>query len=721
MFPSATAPTALDPGGATTPPREPATVPANGVTEAPPTAGRVLSEKDADEWRGRIKASLEVTKPAIEDGKTNIQRYMGKPLATAPTVDEAVVPTDYYYIETKKNQVLFRLPEVFVKPEEPGREDAAVVFQAALNKKLGRRGLNVLPTMKQVVFDVLCPLGYAGVAVGFQTIVDGTAPVELGKNPADGTSIMGVGPNITAKWIFVEHIRGGDLLCDAEFSGLDYDKAPWVAQRFREDVLDDDAAGSNGTDDRRLAPLPGQAQMGQRKQRTGYEIWYRAHLFDADVKHPDKIRVFKIYDDDRDAKITVRDHPHQRYATAAGQLASGMRGFGVKIFSLRYISDVLTPPSDCTMARNTADELSRGRTQQLRSRDRNQPQWGFDATRVDKDIQGKIEKGEIQGGIPFNGPGQDATWPIQKGTAPKETYQFNDVIHGDLQRIWRTGDNQLSVLSDTSRTATEQQITASSAQSASEADRGAFGEWFADKIAAEVAALMQLYTDETEFVELVGADAQRLKSIPPEIQQQAQAAGQDARVLVPFNKDLLAGRYAFDIKPNSQAYIDAGQEANAMMKDYQFFANSPNINKAELERQILQRRGYDTSKLLQAPPPRESPPPSVSLSAKGEDLNPQTVQGASMVLALSKLGVPMDPAAVTMATQTLQSASVISTQLSQAGLLVPQIPQTSQGHPETEHGGAVHQAEPINKHQADQTGGMQGSGQPAPLGAGGLH
>jgi hypothetical protein len=51
----------------------------------------------------------------------------------------AVVPTDYYYVETKRNQLFFRLPDVYVKPEQPGIEDAAVVFQAALNKELGPR------------------------------------------------------------------------------------------------------------------------------------------------------------------------------------------------------------------------------------------------------------------------------------------------------------------------------------------------------------------------------------------------------------------------------------------------------------------------------------------------------------------------------------------------------------------------------------------------------
>ena len=725
MFPSATVP----PPAATP-------APASGV---PSASRRVLTPEQTEAWRSRITGQLEATKTRITEGKTNVERYIGQALASVPTDHEVSVPSDYYYVETKRNELFFRLPDVFVKPEQPGKEDAAVVFQAALNRKLGPRGVNVLPTMKQVIVDLLVPTGYAGVAVGYQTITNGTVNVFAGYEP-DPTAppqlapggVLGLSmpamkpkfvptPNIVAAWIYVEHVRAADLLCDGEFSGLDFDKSPWVAQRFREDVTDEQSSGSEVADERRFIAIPGGTRA--RKQRVGTEVWYRAHRFDPDVQHPDKIRTFKIYDDDRDGPIEVRDHPHQRYASPAGKLAAGMRGYGVKILTLRYVPDTWMPPSDCSMARNTADELSKGRTQMLQSRDRNQPQWGFDATRVDKDIQAKIEQNTIKGGIPFNGPGQDATWPIQKGNGPKESYQFNEIAHGDLQRIWRTGDNQVGVLSDTVKTATEQQITASSAQSASESDRNVVVDWYADKIASEVAALMQLYTDETEFVELLGADAQRLKNIPPQVQQQAQQAGQDARVLVPWNKDAIAGQFAFSVKPNSQVYVDAAQEANLIMKDYQFFANSPNINKAELERQILTRRGYDVSKLMQQPPPRESAPPQVSVSAKGEDFNPQLVQGAAMLSALAQLGVPIDAITLGIAKQTLSTAQTLAQQMPppMAGAMPGAVPSgLPQAHPQTEHGGAVALAEPLSKHQVDQTHGMQGSGDHAPQGAGGL-
>jgi hypothetical protein len=488
-------------------------------------------------WRRRITAALEATKPAIDQGKKNVARYTGQYLDTTPTDHECLVPTDFYYVESKKAQLFYRLPDVYVKPEQPGVEDAAVVFQAGLNKKLGPQGVNVLPTVQQVVFDVLCPTGFGAVAIGYHCEIDGEVDVQVGEEPdpeappmpAQPGSVLGLGqvpmrpvmakaPNIAACWYFIEHVQPGDLIVPPEFVGLDFDKAAYIGQRFREDVPDEDASGSDEADDRRLTPLPAGARSAMRKQRTGYEIWYRAHLFDKDVKHPDKIRMFKVYDDDKDAPVEVKDHPHQRYADRYGKLAKGMQGYPISPVTMRYVSDSWMAPSDATMARNTADELSKGRTQMLRSRDRNQPQWGFDATRVDKDIQGKIEKNEIQGGIPFNGPGADATWPITKGDTPARDVSVQrgrpagsaaHLAHGQ-QPVGRAGFV-------VSRTATEQQITQNASQEAHEADRSVFLNWYVNKVAAKFAALLQLYATEQEFVELVGSDAQRLKNIPPDV------------------------------------------------------------------------------------------------------------------------------------------------------------------------------------------------------------
>jgi hypothetical protein len=219
------------------------------ATPASPTAAATpgMSEAQRDAWRRRITAALEATKPAIEQGKQNVARYTGKGLEAMPAADECVVPTDFYYIEAKKAQLFYRLPEVFLKPGKPGLDDAAVVFQAALNKEIGPEGVNVLPTVQQVIFDLLCPTGYGAMVVGYQTAIGDppTVPVQVGEEPDPDAAVppmmpgavLGLqappmrpvfapAPNIVASWYFAEHIKPGDLLIDPALSG-------WTSTRPR--------------------------------------------------------------------------------------------------------------------------------------------------------------------------------------------------------------------------------------------------------------------------------------------------------------------------------------------------------------------------------------------------------------------------------------------------------------------------------------------------------
>ena len=655
----------------------------------------VLTADQVSAWRRRVAASNEATKPVLDAGKVHIERYKGKYLEGTPSSDQVCVPTDFYYIEQKKAQLFYRLPEIFLKAQQPGKADAAVVFQAVINQKLGPQGVHILPRIKQVLFDVLCPTGYGAIKVGFEAITDGQGEV-------DGLGV----PNIIAKRYFAEHVSPGDLVVPADFVGLDFDDAPYLAIRFREDLPDDASGGSDRADDRRLVPLPAAALSARAKQRTGYEVWYKAATFDRDVKHPDRIRCFKIYDDDEQAQVTVRDSPYQQIAQGK---VTGMLGFPICPLTLRFVSDSWMVPSDAGMARNTADELSKGRTQMIQQRERSKSQWGFDSTRVDKDIQQKIERNELGAGIPFNGPGADATWPINKGQFGRENFTFNDYIQKDLDRIWGLGANQTSTLQEGGRTATELQIIQSASQTRLEQEREAVLGWYLNKIIPKFASLLQQFADEDEFVELIGADVQRLQQIPDEVKQQAQQSGQDARMLVPWNKDAIQGRFAFAAKANSQLFLDVAQYRKQLMDLYQFFANDPTVNRAELVREILQAYGFDPSKLIQQPPPKTAEPPKPALSFSGMDVSPASPQSPIVLDILSKLGIPVDP-------------NVIATALA----MFQQMPPSPDGPtapngagPQMAHGGAAAQAEPLGKHQMGETGGMQGSGERAPVAPGG--
>ena len=122
--------------------------------------------------------------------------------------------------------------------------------------------------------------------------------------------------------------------------------------------------------------------------------------------------------------------------------------------------------------------------------------------------------------------------------------------------------------------------------------------------------LVEMFADETEYVELVGQDAQRLKNIPPEVAAQAQQTPQ-ASVLVPWSKANIFGRYSFTINPDSQLHLDVVQQREQWLKFFNFLANEPTCNRTELTKEGMKLFNYDPARFTQQPPPHTPEPPAL--------------------------------------------------------------------------------------------------------------
>lgn len=685
---------------------EPAGVPPAGAE--PPQPERepwsiVLTPEQVGAWRRRIQAALEGTKPRIDQGKTNVARYRNQYLNTTPTDDTILVPTDFYYVEQKKSQLFHRLPEVFLKPEQPGLEDGTVVFQAALNKKLGPAGVNILPTIHGVIFDIICAVGYGAVKIGCTPILDKqqpTVPMQIAPGQVEQV------PNILTKQYFISQVAAGDLIVPSDFKGTDFDLAPFLGHRFKEDLPDDATGGSDVTDERRLTPLSDSAKAGSRKQRTGYEVTYYASQFDQDMAHPDVLRTFTIYEDEqRQQSVVAKLSPYQRFD---GRTVTGMIGHCVAPVVIRSVSDTWMPESDCTMARAIADELSKGRTQLMQFKNRSLPQVGYDSSRVEKSTLEKIERNEVGAFIGFMGGDASATWPITKGDMKRESFVFNDYQQRDLDRIFGIGQNQQSVTEQGSKTATELQLIQGASQSRLQSEQARMIDWFTTRVVPKFAAVLQLFADQQEYVALVGQDAERLRQLTPE-QKQAIQQNPQAQVLIPWTKADIWGRYTFTVKMDSQLSTDTAVYREQLLKAYNFLANEPTVNRQALTQEVLKAFHFDPAKFTVQPPPKQPEPPSLSMSVKGEDCSPLSPQSPIILDALAKLGVPIDPNAVQAA---MQLAGIIQQMQMQQ--------QQMQQQAEDRHGGATTEAAKINKHPTEATGGMQGSGARAPVAPGGF-
>lgn len=683
-----------------------------------------LSQKEVERWRKRLAASKDVLKPIIAKGKKNVERQRNTPLELTPTTDTVTVPLDFAYTEQKKASLFFQTPDIVGEALAPNYEPAVPIFTAVMNDKLGIRGVNAKAAMFEVLSDVLCPVGFGVMKVGYENVQDGTKPVPTGRMIPDPNApppvpqpgaVLGLtppapppmipetaeAPHFISETYYLRRIAPGRFRAPAEFRGSDFDDAAFVAWRFEEDVPEDQAGGytpKEDDDELLLTQIPQTTGQARAKKRCGEEIWYKASLFDADAVHPDLIRTITLYDDEKTSgPPTRRDSPYQRWGlppAAPGQSGPppsatyvsggallGMKGFPLQVFTLHYVSDLAFPPSICTMSRQIVDEISKGRTQMIQRRDRSLPQVGYDATRVLPEHLEKIERGELNAFIGFtSGIDSGAFAEIPKGTFGRENFTFDEIGHRDLDQIWAMGSGGGVIQGEAAETATKSLQIRTAIDTRSEADRTRILESFV-KVVNKLAGLVQIFADEEDYVRVVGPDG--------------------AKRLVAWNKDTIAGRFAFTAKPDSHVRVDAAQRRQQMLQAYNQLRKDPSCNPQYLITEVGLELGLDPQRLYVPPQPPKEEKPNVSWAIKIDDfIGP----GAAVAVELARqVGVVISPQALQMA----QTAGALMA-VQQAAQQAQQAPGGNGGP--VPHGGAAEQTSPINKHNEQITGGTPGMG-----------
>lgn len=647
-----------DPGGVSLDPAGDPPAPPDPLLELPWTPD------DSRLWRNRITVAKQGLDAIIADGKKNIERYTNRYLhAHELTRDLVSVPSPFWYTEQKKPQLFYRVPEVQLAGRRPAAEAIAPVVQQVLNDYLGPEHANVRVPMSEVIFDVICPVGFGVVKIGYEAA---TVPVEM---PPDPMQPPGTPPQVTQVPVYenyyVKRIPPGKLVRPIEFHGLDYDQASWIGFTFEEDAQPGES-GVKATDvkgDDRLLSVPSiQAGTG-RTLRTGVEIWYRRSAFDPAVKDPNEIAMFVLMDGD-DGPREHRPSPLQRRGQDGKWI--GMTGFPVKVLKVRYVSDSPDAPSDVSVTRNLSDEQSRGRTQLLTARDRKMPTVIYDNTRPGiRELMEKVERNESNGFVGVPGDPREIFHVLDKGNVASESYNFNDYVEHDQEKAWSLGSNQQGVATNSARTATELSLIqeATDTRLAYERDQVAF--FFTDKIARNMLGLLQLFATADSFVRIVGPDGA--------VQFKA------------WNADTIQGEFGFSIKMNSQLRPDAASDLKRVNDLLNLSARSPQINQTELWRIAVQAWGFDPNRLVQkpAPPPKDEPKVSLALSLSPADFANPLTQPYAVALAKS------------------------------AGLEVPVLPPTPPPGtmpPQQLTPGTAEEAEKLSKHRSLETGKLDGAG-----------
>ncbi len=665
--------------------------PAMGQSAAPMAAAPEFPPEDLAKWKARLAASESVITDLKEEWKKAIHAYMGKVLERRPKDHTVNVPLEFAYVELKKAQLAFQVPEVHLKPMLPGLEQAVPVFQAATNHELGPDAADAKTMVDETLFDTLtCSIGAS--KIGYTCVLRSRPVLQPPMDPQTGQPVPGAQPQPVVdpatgqpqqeqycahEEYFWDRFPVEDLLIPVDFEQSDFDRAAWLGMKFREDLtpatrkkwnLPDNFSGtaSNPRETLSSDERPGRHTTTV-QQIEGVEIWYQTAIFepDSDALPGQYSKLVLIKGLDQPAEWTPS--PYQQIGDD-GKL-HGMEGNPIHPLTLRFLSGSAYPVGDVAVARPLSEELSLGRSQMIQFRDRALPMRWLDRTSLDPETKAKLDKGEILANVTLDGNGNEKIGIVALPTFPRENFQFDEIARHDYEQTWAMGRNQLGVVEPEARTATEVQAAQGAADVRLDAERTRVLSWFT-KGASKFASLLQQFKDDPGYAEIVGDDGVK------QLQQ--------------WDRRHIQGKFAFRAKPDSALRIDADVERRQALALYNLLGKDPNVNRVELLNTVLQRHNIDPSKIV-VPTPPQAPhpePPKISLSFKGEDL------GNPMVLAiLQQVGIQLPTP------QELAGMPSQPGQPGQPGAPGQPPPGAPTGPPGmAPHPGAVPPAEPLNKH-----------------------
>jgi hypothetical protein len=689
------------------------------ATAAQVPADEADPQKVVGAWMNRINASESVVDDLKVQWQKNVRAYMGKVLPTVPRDHTVNVPLEYSYVEQKKSQLVFQVPEVHLKPKNPTSAPAVPIFQAAVNHELGEENADAATLIDEVATDVLL-CGIAASKIGYVSEIrtrpmpvmqpvppdpmSGVPPVDpqtqqpamvQAQQPVVGPDgMLQFGPDgqpvmqpvfrdeeyLAHEEYFWEEFPTEDLLIPVDFVGSNFDRAAWLGMKFVMDFtsakkaynLPDDFAATIQTPRETLSSAERPTRDGGAlKQVEGYEIWYKAAVFAPEENPLPKQLKLLVLIKGYDTPVKHENSPYQWFGDGQdgrpndGKL-HGMEGYPIHPLGLRFLPGSAYPVSDVGIARPLSEEISLGRTQMVQFRDRSIPMQWFDRTQMTPEIVAKLDRGEIMARVGLDGNGNEQMGVISLPMFPRDNYQFNEIGEKDLRDTWAI---RPATVETEGRTATEVRDATAVSDVRLDKERTKFLRWFTSG-AAKLASLLQQFKDDAGFVEIVGPDGQK--------------------ALQAWDRKAVQGEFVYTAKPDSALRLDADVERRQAANLYNLIGRDPNVRRTELLKALLTKHNLDPEKIVVETPPAEPKPepPKISLALKGEDLmNPQVLG------ILAQLGIeimpPIDP---------------------MTGQPVPKPPQPQQTGPaqsmQQPHPGAVPQAESINKHQ------MRGGGAP---------
>lgn len=654
---------------------------------APQMPGGFQTEEQAEtfvgDWMNRIKASEDVVKDLVDresDGwKANTRAYMGKVLTKQPSEHTVSVPLDFSYLELKKSQLAFQVPEVHLKAKNPQSAAAVGTFQLAVNHELGPENADAPTLIDEIATDVLiCGIGAS--KIGYEAdirerqvpvMVDTVDPMTLQPTRMQAIDPMTQQPQtkpekfLAGEEYFWRRFPAEHLLLPVDFEETNFDRAAWVGMKYFMDFasaqkayqLPPDFAGTLSTPRETLSSDERPDRSGGMiKQVECYEIWLQAGVFAPEEQPLPKQVKQLVLVKGLNRPVVYRNSPYQ-WVGPDGKL-KGMEGFPIHPLTLRFLPGSAYPVSDIGMGRPLSEEISTYRSQTVRFRDRAMPTQWYDRTRLTPEILEKLTRGEMMARVGVDGNGNEVIGIVALPTMPRESWEGNEQITKDFEKTWAI---RSPTVEPEGRTATEVRDASAVSDVRLDKERTKFLRWFTTG-ASKFASLLQQFKTEPGYVEIVGPDG--------------------AAKMQAWDSKMVQGEFVFTAKPDSALRLDADIERRQIANLYNLVGRDQNARRDEILKVLFQRHNMDPQKMVAPTPPPQEPkpePPKISFAFKGEDLGNPQVLGI-----LAQFGIEVMPPIDPMTGQPVPKP--------------PQPQQPAQNGQQPPHPGAIPQADVLNKH-----------------------